>query len=796
MSVLSSMRTCIRTLLHAPGFALTVILTLALGAGLSTAVLTVANATLLRELPVREQDRLFTLAPATPVTLKTARDFAAQARTLDGVAWVAYEGAWPMAIRMGDNITRMRRALVSGNYFDVLGTRAELGRALRPSDDVGGADPVVVISHTAWQTRFGGTNDVLGRTLLIEEFGVTARIVGVVPEGREYPARTEFWGAYTPARVRSEEDTTGYTAVTLLARLAPTATAKNAEDELTAFFSRSPSRWLRDQRGASQPLVHAILGDVRPAVIAFTAAAALLLLITCINVANLLLVRGLARVREIGVRTALGASRWQVIAQLLTENAALAAIGGALGVAFATGAVQLFLAFAPAGIPLLHTVRVDGNMLIVALSITASAMLLAGVAPAVVTARADIQGMLRSDGRDTGRRDARFTRELLVGAQMALAVLMLSAAALIGRSLMKLQGATLGFDATRVLVAELAIRFDRYPSVEGQVGQIRLVIDALRATPGVQGVSPVVAMPFSGTGGWTGRARLPGQAAEQASKNPMVNIDVVTPEYFGTMGMRALRGRLLTEADVRGAEPVAVVSETMARRYWPNEDAIGKRFAIASGAVVVGIVPDTRYRDLREALPSAYFPLAQSTYGFAPTTLVIRTAGSPAASVSAVRAVIDNAAPGVALANAASFTSYVEGPLATPRVNAFLLAVFALTAAALAGIGLFSVMATMVRLRTRELGLRMALGATSGRIRRMVLARGLAIAAAGGAVGMAAALLTNQLLSSLLYEVSPTDLLTMTGVGVLLLSISVMATLVPAHTTARIQPSVALRSEG
>lgn len=796
MSVPSSMRTSIRTLLHAPGFAVTVILTLALGVGLSTAVLTVANATLLRELPMREQDRLITLGDANPLTLHSARDFAAQSRTLGGVGWVAYEGAWPMAIRTGDNLTRMRRALVSGNYFDVLGTRAELGRTLQPSDDVVGASPVVVISHDSWQSRFGGTSDVLGKTITIQEFGVTARIVGVVPQGLEYPARTEFWGAFTPARVRSENDTTTYTALTLVARLAPTTTAQNAADELTAFYTRSGSRATRDLRGASQPLLHTMLGDVRPAVIAFTAAAALLLLITCINVANLLLVRGLARVREIGVRTALGASRWQVIAQLLAENAVLAVAGGALGVVFATGAVQLFLAFAPAGIPLLHTARVDGDALVGALAITAAAMLLAGVAPAVVTARTDIQAMLRSGGRDSGRRDARFTRELLVGAQMALAVLTLSAAALIGRSLMKIQGDPLGFDASRVLVAELAIRYDRYPSVDAQLGQIRQVIDALRATPGVEGVSPVVAMPFSGTGGWTGRARLPGQSAEQLGKNPLFNMDVVTPEYFETMGMRALRGRLLTDADVRGAERVAVVSETMARRYWPNEDAIGKRFIGPGPLTVVGIVPDTRYRDLREALPSVYFPLAQSVFPFAPTSLVIRTTGSPAAAVPALRSVIDNAAPGVALTNAATFASYMEGPLAAPRVNAFLLAVFALTAAALAGIGLFSVMATMVRLRTRELGLRLALGATSARIRWMVLARGLAIAVAGGAAGMAAALLTNSLLSSLLYEVSPTDLLTVTAVAVVLLSIALVATLIPAHTSARIQPSVALRSEG
>ena len=790
------MRTSLRTLRRAPGFAITVVLTLALGIGLSTAVLTVANATLFRELPMREQNRLITLANSSPLTLRSAREFAAQSRALRGVGWVAYEGAWPMAIRVGEDLTRMRRALVSGNYFDVLGARAELGRALQPSDDVVGADPVVVLSHDIWLSRFGGSSDVLGRTITIQEFGTTARIVGVMPQGLEYPARTEFWGAFTPARLRSANDTTSYTALTLVARLAPEVNARGAEDELAAFSARTGSRVTRNLRGTSRPLLQTMLGDVRPAVIVFTVAAALLLLITCINVANLLLVRGLARSREIGVRTALGASRRQVIVQLLSENAVLSVAGGALGAGLAVGAVELLLAFAPHGISLLHAARVDGVALVGALAITTLAMLLAGVAPAVVTARPDIQAMLRSVGRDTGRRDARVTRELLVGAQMALAVLSLSAAALIGRSLVKMQGDPLGFDASHILVAELAIRFDRYPSVDAQLRQIEQVIAALQTTPNVQGVSPVVAMPFSGTAGWTGRARLPGQAAEQLAKNPQFNMDVVTPAYFTTMGMRALRGRLLTEADVKGAERVAVVSESMARRYWPNEDAVGKQFIGPTTLTVVGVVQDTRYRDLHEALPSVYFPLAQSVFPFAPTSLVIRTAGSPAAAVPSLRSVIDSAAAGVALTSAASFTSYMEGPLSVPRVNAFLLAVFALAAAALAGIGLFGVMATMVRLRTRELGLRLALGATPARIRWMVLGRGLSIAGAGGATGLAAAFLTNQLLSSLLYEVSATDLSAMAAVTLMLLSVAFIAVVGPAERSARVQPSVALRSEG
>lgn len=808
MSLLQFVRTSGRSLFRARGFAVTAILTLGLGIGLSIAVFTVADATLMRKLPMRDQDRLVTLWGAKrdgtvnnwPLPLMSAREFAAQSRALHDVGYVAYEGAWPIAIRTGDNLTRMRRALVSGNYFDVLGARPALGRALRPADNVVGADHVAVISYGTWQSHYGGNVDAIGKLLTLEEFGVTARIVGVMPQGLEYPTGTDFWAPYVPSRLDTETDTTTYTALTLVARLAPSATLENAQAELTAYFGRpEASPWTRELVGVARPLPRVILGDVRPAVLAFTAAAALLLLITCINAANLLLVRGLTRVREIGVRVALGASRSQIVGQLVTENAMLALAGGALGVALAVAAVKSFLAFAPANVPLLHTVRLDGAALMGALSITGAAMLLFGVAPAIVTARTDVQEVLRSGTRQNARRGARIARELLVGAQVALAVLMLSGAAVIGRSFMKLQNADLGFDASHLLIGELAIRYDRYDSNEKLHGLMRQLLDRLRVTAGVSAVSPVVAIPFSGTGGWTGRAGLPGQVPDQMANNPMFNMDVVTPDYFATMGLRVLRGRAFTDADVRGAERVAVVSETMAHRYWRNEDPIGKSFYIDAeqrdAITVVGVVPDTRYRDLREALASVYYPLAQSTFPFAPTTLVIRAAGTPASLVPTLRRVIEDAAPGVALARAEPFTTLMRGPLAELRVNAFLLTVFASAAGVLAAIGLFSVMATTVKQRTRELGVRMALGATPSRIRRMVVGRGLAIAGAGILAGTLGAVLSNRLLSSLLYGVSPTDAVTFSGVALLLLTVALIATYVPANASSRIDPTIALRSE-
>jgi putative ABC transport system permease protein len=329
---------------------------------------------------------------------------------------------------------------------------------------------------------------------------------------------------------------------------------------------------------------------------------------------------------------------------------------------------------------------------------------------------------------------------------------------------------------------------------------LNALLPQLRAAPGVQAVSPVVAMPFSGSGGWTGRAGIAGQSPEEAGKNPMFNMDVVTPDYFETFGLRVLRGRGFTEADRNGAEPVVVISETTARQYWPNQDAIGKRLFIGGKLdkpfTVVGIVRDTRYRDLREARASVYYALAQSIFPYAPTTLAIRATGSRTALVPTIRRVIDETAPGVLLASAAPFETYMEGPLAQPRLNAFLIAVFAIAALGLAAIGLFGVTATMVRQRTRELGIRMALGATSRHIQSMVAGRGLAIAVVGVVAGIGSALMANRLLSALLYDVTPTDPTTLSGVALLLMLITLVASSIPARTSAHIDPAIALRSEG
>jgi predicted permease len=475
---------------------------------------------------------------------------------------------------------------------------------------------------------------------------------------------------------------------------------------------------------------------------------------------------------------------------------------GALGVAVAAAAVHSFVAFAPASVPRLGEIHLNATALAGAVVITGLATLIFALAPAIMASRVELQQALRTDTRQSASRGSRRVAEGLVVGQIALALLVLSGAGLIARSLIKLERAKLSLEPSHLLIGQLAISYydARYDSATKQIAMLGQLASRLQAIPGVQGVSPVVAAPFSGSGGWDGRVAADGQSAEDAAANPILNLEVVGPEYFATLGIPILRGRGFTDADRAGAPDVVVLSESAARHYWPGDNPLGKRLTMRSDSAqtrtVVGIVPDTRYRSLREARPSIYFPLRQSPFPFAPWTLAIRTSGPPAEVVPTIRRVISETAPGVALASAASFATYLERPLAQPRLNALLLAVFAGAAVVLAAVGLFGVMATMVRQRTRELGVRMALGATADDLRRMVLRRGLAIATVGVCAGLAGALMANRLLAAMLYEVSPTDGVTLAVAAAALFIIATIASVIPARSVTRIDPVNALRAEG
>jgi predicted permease len=805
--LLQDFRFARRTLRHARGWAAGVVLTLALGIGLATAVFTIADALLLRPMPVRDQDRVVVLWGVTrdgrtdhfPLLYRDARQFALNTRTLERVEFFAFGGAQLVDVDLGAGVARLRRSLVTGGYFDLLGTRPLLGRALRTSDDVTGAAPVAVLSYSGWQRFFGGSRDAIGREISLHEFGVRYKIVGVMPLGLDYPRGVDFWAAVVP-NSGPLGDQPIYAELNVIGRLRRGVSVDDARTELTSFFAHYPqSEWMRQVLGVAHRLPEDVVGNVGAAVLAFASAAGLLLLITCINVSNLLLVRGRARGREIAILSALGAERGRLVLQLAMESAILAAGGAIVGIAFAVVAVRAFIALAPAGTPRLDEIHVGGATILAAIAITSLAAMLFAVVPTIITSRAELQDSLRTGAPQSGTsRRFRAGTEALVAGQMALALVVLGAAGLVVRSLVQLEHVDLAFEPSRLLVVELAFPHDYFgtATVPQQAEILARLTSVVESLPGVRSATPVFTAPFEPVGGVFGHPVAEGQTRTDAVRNPTVYYETVTPNYFRTFGVSLVRGRLFSENDRDGSLPVAVIGESVARHYWPGMNPLGKRFKLDTGSItIVGVVRDTRYRNFREPQPSIYIPLRQSPFPFAPTTLVVATDGRAADVVPFIRRAIGDIGSGVSVASAMPLESYVAIALAQPRLNAVLLALFAGAAVSLAAIGLFGVMAAAVRQRTREIGVRVALGATPNDVRLLVLGRALAIAAFGALVGLGAALATAQTLRSLLFGVSPTDVTTLASVSIALMLVALVAAYLPARRAQRVNPMLALRAE-
>jgi len=822
--MLPDLRLALRALRRTPTFTATAVLILSLGIGTASAMFTVFQSVVVRRLPVQNPDRIVELsgvakgaARELPITLDPFRRFRQENRTLQSVGGFAHWGAVAAPVTDGDRQLLLRQATVTGNFFQVLGAAPILGRLLRPEDEreygpnaTNANALVAVISYDAWRRSFGGDSAVIGRHLRLPDMKWNPTVVGVAPPGLDYPRGAELW---TPNVYAGGMD--------LVARLAPRATLDAARADYLAFVKRDPDylkAGLADHIGArAEPLERMVLGDVKTALITLTTAVAVLLLLACVNIGNLLLLHAAGRTRELAVRRALGAGSAAIVQQLSAESAVLGIGGGVLGFGLAQVLLSVFLRLAPAGLPRLDMVRIAPAPLAIAAAATVLAVLLFSLLPVVSTVRCDLSSQLRADARSgTEGRRLRAVRRTLVASQIALALVLLSGAGLLVRSFARLSGLDMGFATSHLSVLGVSMPWDKWvawcggapPKVDSAAtNRFRKCMDGwsfqfhdqlvtgFRAIPGVEKASPVAVPPFLGSNVFMTRLMAAGQSEGESSANPWVGMDFVGPEYFDAIGLPILRGRGFTDADREGSPNVAVVTQTIANRFWPGEDPIGKQVRQAAGSpviTVVGLVGDFHFREHRQATPMLIRPYRQD---FAQGNLVIRTQGALATLLPAIRKAVQAVDPDAALVEARTMDEVIAPQLAQPRLNALLLSAFAFAAVLLAAIGLYGIMASAVSHQTRELGVRLALGATPDRLRAMILRQALTVAGAGALTGLLGALAGSRLITSMLFEVTPTDPVALLGACGLLLAVALLAAYIPARRATRVDPMVALRYE-
>jgi predicted permease len=803
-AILQIVRHGVRAVQRAPGFVTLVVLILAVSIGATTAAVNTAVGVLLTPLPVHDDSRLVLITKALPagqplIPFSTAelRAWEAASQTLDAVAGVQYDGAWPWPAESGSLTFTVTGTTVSADFFEVLGARPSAGRLLRRQDGMAGAEEVAVIGHDLWRGRLAGNRDVIGRHLRLN--GRPVRIVGVAPPGFAFPHGADVW---QPLRTTPEALNEGW--FSLVARLTPETTAAQVNDETAALLERFRSiaaagRGL-EPRTAVVPLRQALIGDSRLVVVLFVAAAVLLFVVGCGNVANLLLVRGTARHREIAVRLALGATRGRLATRLLAEAASLAAAGAALGMLIGFWLQRALALSAPAGLYGLGEAAYGGRVVWLAAACATAGAVMTGIGPALWTARARPADGLRSDpGTGSGSTRGQMGRQTLVGLQLAFALVVTIGAALLLRSLHELQSADLGFVPERLTVVEVPLVTPAYQNRDRRLQFFEELASGMEARPEVAAATPVLLRPFTGTDGWDATFSLEGQGREEASANPGLHLEAVLPNYFSTMDISILGGRAFLDSDREDSEPVVILSRSLARYGWAGSSALGHRIKFgppdrtAPWMTVVGIVGDVRYRDLDAPPWAIYLPLRQVP--FPPRFLIVR-ASVDAAPVRAMteRIVreIDAAEP---VPDAMPVSRLLEGELAGPRFQMLALGVFSVAIVLLAAIGVFGVLSAFVAQRTRELGVRVALGARRRDLRRLVLGKVGWPTLLGLIAGTGAAAITMPLVRPLLFQIGVLDWRAFASSAIVLALVTLVASVVPLRRAGRVDPVALLRGD-
>ena len=796
-SLMQDLRYALRSLGKNPGFALVAVLTLALGIGANTTIFSVVSAILLRPLPYAEAARL--VGFSTNQSGADLEDISRQSRTLSHVAGAQI---WPLDWSNGNEPERVQAAVVTGKSFAALDGKAELGRALGPSDDRPGADPVMVVGHGFWQARLGGDRAVLGRALTLG--GKPYTVVGVMPASFEIPrAAADIW---MPFQVVASEAAPARGAHLLRAfgRMAPGVSLAAAQAELDAIAGElkrvHPEEDL-EQTFQLVPLQEQIVARSRPTLILLFSAVFVVLLIACANFANLLLSRSSRRAREMAIRSALGAGRTRLVRQLVTESVLLSILGGASGLVVAAWAQGLAAKLAPISDRLAAEVRLDWRVFVFALAVSTATGVLFGLLPALQFTRAKADaGQLA--GRGSGSlRESRVSSGLVVW-EIAIALVLLSGAGLLFKGLSRLAAADPGFRSERLLTFRLDLPDTRYAEVAPQTRFLRSLLERVSALPGVRDAALISDLPVGGSP-LDHNVVVEGGRIYPKGSEPSAYVRTTSPGYFRTMGIPILKGRALTDADRENAPFVAVANETMVREFLRGREPVGARVRWARGPetawiTIVGVARDVKHLGLAvpdgPALYTSYEQKQQKWERW--TSFVIRTHGNPLALTSAVKSAVRALDPSLPITQVATMEEVLGSSMASPARRNLVIALFAALALALAAIGVYGVISQSVSRRTREIGVRIALGAGRADVVRFVLSQALKLGAAGVALGVAAgAILARAFLTKLLYGVSAIDPLTYAAMAAVLLVATLLAGGLPARRATRVDPITALRSE-
>jgi putative ABC transport system permease protein len=801
----------VRMLAKSPGFTVVAVLALAIGIGANTAIFSVFNAVLLRPLPYSDPDRLvhvFRTQPPImrgPISRPGFLEWRAQQKAFQELAAYYFDTYNLTGMEQAE---RVNGARVTEGFFQMFGVAPAQGRFFLPTDEEAGAARVAVISQGLWQRRFGADPALIGRTVILD--GEPSTVVGIAPPSFSFPGRTEVW---IPALLAEDKRERGTNYLKIIARLKDGTTVEEAQAQMNQITAAQAQQYPENDTNLHvtiTPLLEDQVRGIRPVLMILLGAVGVVLLIACANVANLLLARATARQKEVAIRTALGASRWRIARQLLTESLLLALIGGSLGILLAMWGIGLLVSLAPSSIPRVREVGLDQWVLGFTILISILTGIVFGLAPSLQVSRTNLNEMLKEGtrGAATTSPHRAMLRRVLVVAEIALSFILLISAGLLIESIRRLTEVNPGFNPQNLLTA--SVSFPRRPAApddETEAGRARQVEEGanfltavqgrIQSLPGVEAVGAINNLPVTGQTSVNGDFNIEGRPKYKPGEAPVAEYRLITPNYFRAIGIPLLKGRVFTESDKAQKQFPIMINETLAKRFFPEEDAIGKRLLVMDDEPheIIGVVGSARQWGLDQPPdPEIYASFAQISFG-ANATLVVRTNVEPASLSESLRRAVHETSADAPVSNIQTMTQVMAVSTAQRRFNTILMTIFAGVALVMATIGLYGVISYSVAQRTQEIGIRMALGAQAGHVLRMVLWSGFKLALAGVIFGLIASLAITRVLVGLLYGVSATDPMVLLGGSIFLAVIALLACYIPARRATRIDPMTALRYE-